>query len=121
MEASHGVPACETSPTRVRESYTLQKCRSYLHKKVFTMVRLQSYGAAHAHETVASAEQHRIAEAEHEFPAERLSSFGRIAEQELASLEALCVRVLQVGTRAQHHRQLDREEHGATQIAVQGI
>src|SRR5437870_1050916 len=44
MEASHGVPACETSPTRVRESYTLQKCRPYLHIKVFTIVMLHSYG-----------------------------------------------------------------------------
>src|ERR1700722_20157299 len=83
--------------------------------------RLQSYDATRANETVASAEQHRIAEAEHDFPAERLSSFGRIAEQELASLKALCVWVLQVDTRAQDNSQLDREEHRATQIAVQGI
>jgi hypothetical protein len=42
--------------------------------------RLHSYDATRANETVASAEQHSIAEAEHDFPAERLSSFGRIAE-----------------------------------------
>src|SRR6516162_8366169 len=82
---------------------------------------LQSYDATRANETVASAEQHRIAEAEHDFPAERLSSFGSIAKQELAALETLCVRVLRVAARAQHHGQLDRKEHGATQVAVHGI
>ena len=50
--------------------------------------RLQSYDATCADETVASAEQHRIAEAKHDFPAERLPTFGKIAEQELASLKA---------------------------------
>ena len=83
--------------------------------------RLQSYDTTRANKTVASAEQRRIAEAEHDFPAERLFSFGRIAEQELASLKALCVWVLQVGTWAQDDSQLNREEHRATQIAVEGI
>ncbi len=35
--------------------------------------RLQACDATRANETVASAEQHRVAEAEHDFPAARLS------------------------------------------------
>ena len=50
--------------------------------------RLQSDDATRANETVASAEQHRIAETEHDFTAARLSSLWRIAEQKLASLKA---------------------------------
>src|ERR1051326_139114 len=71
--------------------------------------RLQSYDATRAYEAIARAEQRCIAE---DFLTTRLSPFRRIAEQELPSLEALCVRVL-LSTRAQYYRHLDWEEQGA--------
>src|SRR5207245_2792165 len=51
--------------------------------------RLQSHDTTGAHEPIARAEQHGIAQAERHFLATRLSPRRRVAEQELSSLEAL--------------------------------
>src|SRR5262249_45707433 len=82
------------------------------------LARLQAVCAADGDHAVARAEQHGIAQPGGELAAAGLWPFGHVTEEELPALEA--VRGL-VRARAQHHGELEREEHPAAQVPVQGV
>src|SRR5262249_20897872 len=80
--------------------------------------RLQAVHAADRDKAVARAEQHGVSQPGGNCAATGLWPLGYVTEEEFATLES--VRGL-VRARAEHHGKLDREEHPASKVAVQGI
>src|SRR5262245_58936840 len=74
---------------------------------VFT--RLKAIRAADTNQTVASAEQHGVAQARRDHPPARLLALRHIAEEELTTAKSLLPGHFH--DRAENHRHLDREVH----------
>src|SRR5438552_9004200 len=83
--------------------------------------RLQAVRPTDVDQTVPGAEEQCVAQAGRDDPLSRLFALGHVAEEELTPAEPLGVSGGSTKGWAENDRHLDREIHGATQVAVQRV